>query len=81
MKKKVIKMKLHKALQPSFIKRMYYMRFIGKFTKAEKEKNGENFLYNVYRQYHLIYKSNLQMNIIYLKGYVAIKRMKRFFQN
>ncbi|MDF9447910.1 hypothetical protein COI41_07175 [Bacillus toyonensis] len=36
-------MKLHKALQPSFIKRMYYMRFIGKFTKAEREKNGENF--------------------------------------
>ncbi|EKS8358721.1 TPA: AAA family ATPase [Bacillus cereus] len=36
-------MKLHKALQPSFIKRMYYMRFLGKFTKAEKEKSGENF--------------------------------------
>ncbi|PFF75703.1 hypothetical protein CN341_19085 [Bacillus cereus] len=37
------KVKLHKALQPSFIKRMYYMRFLGKFTKAEKEKSGENF--------------------------------------
>ncbi|MBE5104810.1 AAA family ATPase [Bacillus thuringiensis] len=36
-------MKLHKALQPSFIKRMYYMRFIGKFIKVEREKNGENF--------------------------------------
>ncbi|WP_142344592.1 AAA family ATPase [Bacillus cereus] len=36
-------MKLHKALHPSFIKRMYYMRFIGKFAKAEGEKNGENF--------------------------------------
>lgn len=36
-------MKLHKALQPSFIKRMYYMRFVGKFTKVEREKNGENF--------------------------------------
>ncbi|MDH4422447.1 MULTISPECIES: AAA family ATPase [Bacillus] len=36
-------MKLHKALQPSFIKRMYYMRFIGIFAKAEREKNGENF--------------------------------------
>ncbi|MDM5239038.1 AAA family ATPase [Bacillus cereus] len=36
-------MKLHKALQPSFTKRMYYMRFVGKFTKVEREKNGENF--------------------------------------
>ncbi|AWC28586.1 AAA family ATPase [Bacillus cytotoxicus] len=31
-------MKLHKALHPSFIKRMYHMRFLGKFVKGIEEK-------------------------------------------
>lgn len=74
-------MKLHKALQPSFIKRMYYMRFIGKFIKAEREKNGENFFVQCLSPI----PSNLQeqfTNEHYIfEGYVAIKRMKRFFQN
>ena len=66
-------MKLHKALQPSFIKRMYYMRFLGNLQKAEKEKEWKISLYTAYRQYHSLYRNNLQMNHMYLKGYVAIK--------
>ena len=57
---------------------MYYMRFLGKFTKAEKERRRIS-LYTAYRQYHSLYRNNLQMNHMYLKGYVAIKRMKNLF--
>ena len=79
MKKKVTKVKLHKALQPSFIKRMYYMRFLGNLQKLRKRRVERISLYTAYRQYHSLYRNNLQMNHMYLKGYVAIKRMKNLF--
>ncbi|MFJ8529079.1 AAA family ATPase [Bacillus sp. NPDC094106] len=36
-------MKLHKALHPSFIKRMYHMRFLGRFVEGVEEKARDTF--------------------------------------
>ncbi|MDM5188518.1 AAA family ATPase [Bacillus sp. DX4.1] len=36
-------MKLHKALHPSFMKRMHHMRFIGKFVEGEQKKEADTF--------------------------------------
>ena len=55
------------------------MRFIGKFTKAESEKSGENFFVQCLSPIPFTLQEQLKMNHMYLKVYVAIKRMKSLF--
>ena len=73
-KKKVTTLKLHKALHPSFIKRMYYMRFIGKFAKAEGEENGENFFVQCLSSIPLTLQELFPTRKIFIKDYKIIKK-------
>lgn len=74
-------MKLHKALQPSFIKRMYYMRFIGKFIKSGEREEWREFFVQCLSPI----PSNLQeqfTNEHYIfEGLCSNKKNEKIFQN
>lgn len=72
-------MKLHKALQPSFIKRMYYMRFIGKFTKAESEKSGENFFVQCLSPIPFTLQEQLKNEPYVFEGLCSNKKNEKVF--
>ncbi|KAB2439971.1 AAA family ATPase [Bacillus luti] len=72
-------MKLHKALQPSFIKRMYYMRFIGTFVKAEREKNGENFFVKCLSPVPFILQEQLKNEHYVFEGLCSNKKNEKIF--
>lgn len=72
-------MKLHKALQPSFIKRMYYMRFIGKFTKAESEKSGENFFIQCLSPISFTLQEQLKNEPYVFEGLCSNKKNEKVF--
>ncbi|HDR6317012.1 AAA family ATPase [Bacillus cereus] len=72
-------MRLHKALQPSFIKRMYYMRFIGKFTKAEREKNGENFFVQCLSPIPFTLQEQLKNEPYVFEGLCSNKKNEKVF--
>lgn len=71
-------MKLHKALHPSFMKRMHHMRFIGKFVEGEQKKEPDTFLFSVFPQCLLYWNHYLKGNQFCFKGYVTIKKRENF---
>ena len=58
---------------------MYYMRFIGKFTKAESEKSGENFFVQCLSPIPFTLQEQLKNEPYVFEGLCNNKRMKSLF--
>ncbi|HEK9099592.1 AAA family ATPase [Bacillus pfraonensis] len=71
-------MKLHKALHSSFIKRMYHMRFLGKFVEGEEDKKG-TFSVQCLSQIPSILKSQFEGETYLFEGLYANKKNERIF--
>ncbi|PFW65105.1 AAA family ATPase, partial [Bacillus pseudomycoides] len=71
-------MKLHKALHPSFIKRMYHMRFLGKFVEGEEEKKN-TFSVQCLSQIPSILKSQFEGEVYLFEGLYTNKKNERIF--
>ncbi|MBC6972933.1 AAA family ATPase [Bacillus sp. Xin] len=71
-------MKLHKALHSSFIKRMYHMRFLGKFVEGE-EKKKDTFSVQCLSQIPPILKSQFEGETYLFEGLYANKKNERIF--
>ena len=80
MKKKVTKVRLHKALQPSFIKRMYYMRFLGNLQKLRKRR-VENFFVQCLSPIPFTLQEQFANEPYVFEGVCSNKRMKKSFRN